>query len=332
MGMRAVIEGRGVGFALAGLQPATGETALRCFDSAAHHRTFSLFRHPLNPEIFKNPKRRHFNMQAAIDYIQSKINGFVPSTGLVLGSGLGFFADDRMKETIVIPYEEIPNFPRSTVEGHKGNFVFGKVDGHNVICMQGRFHYYEGYPMSEVIKPIRIMAKLGVKTLIVTNAAGGINRSFQEGTLMLITDHINFLGTNPLIGPNEDTLGTRFPDMSTAYDPDLREKAEAVAGDIGIALDKGVYLATTGPSYETPAEIRAFETLGADAVGMSTVPECITANHAGLKVCGISCITNKAAGISDKPLSHEEVAETANRVQNQFADLLERLIPAFNVS
>ncbi len=271
-------------------------------------------------------------MQSAIEFIQSKINDFRPSTGLVLGSGLGFFADDRVKETIVIPYGEIPNFPRSTVAGHKGQFVFGQVGGHKVVCMQGRFHYYEGYPMSELIKPIRIMAKLGVKTLIVTNAAGGINRSFDEGTLMLITDHINFLGDNPLIGPNDDSLGTRFPDMSTAYDPELRARAEAVAGELGIAVAKGVYLAATGPSYETPAEIRAFETLGADAVGMSTVPECIAANHAGLKVCGISCITNKAAGISSKPLSHDEVAEVAGRVRNQFADLLEHLIPAFNAS
>ncbi len=271
-------------------------------------------------------------MQVALDYILSKINGFTPATGLVLGSGLGFFADDRMKDPIVIPYEEIPNFPRSTTEGHKGNLVFGTVDGHNVVCMQGRFHFYEGYPMSELIKPIRIMAKLGVKTLIVTNAAGGINRNFIEGTLMLITDHINFLGTNPLFGTNDDSIGCRFPDMSTAYDPELREKAEQVAESLGIAVDKGVYLAATGPSYETPAEIRAFETLGVDAVGMSTVPECIAANHAGIKVCGISCITNKAAGISEKPLSHEEVAETANRVKNEFADLLEHLIPAFNAS
>lgn len=271
-------------------------------------------------------------MQTSIDYIKSKIGDFVPATGLVLGSGLGFFADDRISVHTIVPYEEIPDFPQSTVEGHKGNFVFGSVGEHQVVCMQGRFHFYEGYPMSEVIKPIRVMVRLGMKKMIVTNAAGGINRDFDEGTLMLITDHINFIGTNPLIGGNDDSFGTRFPDMSTAYNPDMRASALEVAEKLGIKLEQGVYLAASGPSYETPAEIRAFETLGADAVGMSTVPECITANHAGVQVCGISCITNKAAGISDTPLSHEEVARTANRVRNQFADLLENLIPAVNRS
>ena len=196
-------------------------------------------------------------MQRHAQYIRGKIGQFMPKTGLILGSGLGFFADDRMEKTFEIPYDEIPDFPRSTVEGHKGMFVFGAVGDQSVICMQGRFHFYEGYSMREVTLPIRVMAELGVETLVVTNAAGGIDRSFEEGTLMLITDHINMLGTNPLIGPNDDAVGLRFPDMSHAYAPELRTRALAVAKAIGLDLKQGVYLATTGPSFETPAEIRA---------------------------------------------------------------------------
>jgi purine-nucleoside phosphorylase len=269
-------------------------------------------------------------MLAATEYVKTEIGDFQPTIGIVLGSGLGFFADERVRKHVNVPYKYIPEFPRSTVQGHKGNLVFGHVGSHAVACMQGRFHYYEGYAMSEVVKPIRVMAELGVKRLIITNAAGGINENFQEGTLMLITDHINLMGSNPLMGANDDSVGVRFPDMTAAYDEKFRAGAASVADALNIKVDKGVYLATTGPSFETPAEIRAFKALGADAVGMSTVPEVIAARHAGLRVCGISCITNKAAGLSGKLLSHDDVEATASRIKGQFADLLEYLVPAVN--
>ena len=262
------------------------------------------------------------------EYLKSAIGDFSPEIGLVLGSGLGFFADERLQPYKTILYDDIPGFHKSTVEGHKGCLVFGEVGDRRVVCMQGRFHFYEGHPMSKVVTPIRVMAELGVGVLIVTNAAGGINPDFPPGTLMLITDHINHLGTNPLMGDNYDELGPRFPDMSTAYDADLREIAKEIGKALAIDIRQGVYLATTGPSYETPAEIRAFRTLGADAVGMSTVPEAIVANHAGIRVCGISCITNPAAGLSKQPLSHDDVTETANRVRGEFADLVEELVKA----
>lgn len=265
-------------------------------------------------------------MLEATSFIKEKLKAEQWQNGIILGSGLGKFAQERLVEQLSIPYEDIPGFPRSTVEGHEGNFVFGKIGATRVLCMSGRFHFYEGYPMEQLILPIRVMAELGVKTLIVTNAAGGINPDFEAGTLMLITDHINFMGTNPLIGPNYKSLGTRFPDMSQAYDPGLIARAEFVARAHNIELRKGVYLATSGPSYETPAEIKAFRALGADAVGMSTVPEVIAARHAGIKVLGISCITNKAAGLSETPLSHREVTETANRVKEKFGLLLEKFI------
>ena len=265
-------------------------------------------------------------MLEATSFIKEKIKGEQAQYGIILGSGLGKFAQERLGEQLRIPYEDIPGFPRSTVEGHEGSFVFGKIGAIRVICMAGRFHFYEGYTMEQLILPVRVMAELGVKTLIVTNAAGGINPDFEAGTLMLITDHINFMGSNPLIGPNYKSLGTRFPDMYQAYDPGLIALAEAVARSNNIELRKGVYLATSGPSYETPAEIKAFRALGADAVGMSTVPEVIAARHAGMKVLGISCITNKAAGLSETPLSHREVTETANRVKEQFGRLIERFI------
>ena len=265
-------------------------------------------------------------MQAALEYLRTTLNDFQPEAGIILGSGLGFFADEAIENPQAIPYEEIPEFPRSTVEGHKGQFVYGTLNGKSVLCMQGRFHFYEGYSMDQVVMPVRIMAKLGVKQLFVTNAAGGINTTFKPGTLMALSDHINALGTNPLIGPNHDDLGTRFPDMSTVYSPRLRSIAAESATDLPIHFAEGVYLATTGPCYETPAEIGVFRVLGADAVGMSTVPEATVANHAGLEICGISCITNLAAGMSDQPLSHEEVKETADRVKKSFATLLSRII------
>lgn len=253
--------------------------------------------------------------------IPAALAEFAPEVGLILGSGLGFFADDRIKVVGRVPYGEIDGFPVSTVPGHTGQFVYGNLKGKRVICMQGRFHFYEGYTMQQLTIPIRLMAKIGVKTLFVTNAAGGINRDYKPGDFMLLSDHINFLGTNPLIG-DTTTEGVRFPDMSQVYDQPLRTLIQAQAQKNGLDLKEGVYLATTGPSFETPAEIRAFSALGADAVGMSTVPEAIVARKLGLRVIGISCITNEAAGISSIPLTHEEVSETAERVRPQFADLL----------
>ena len=254
--------------------------------------------------------------------IPEKLANFNPEIGLILGSGLSFFADDRIKLIGRLPYNEIEGFPTSTAPGHVGQFIYGILGGKRVICMQGRFHFYEGYRMEELTLPIRLMNSLGVKTLFVTNAAGGIHREYKPGDFMLISDHINFLGTNPLIGWKTDE-GVYFPDMSEVYDEALRTKIRNWAKVNKIDLKEGVYLATTGPSYETPAEIRAFTSFGADAVGMSTVPEAIVARKLGMRVLGISCITNAAAGICENELSHEEVSKTANRVSSQFADLLE---------
>ena len=248
-----------------------------------------------------------------------------PKVGLVLGSGLGTLADE-LEDAVIIPYDQLDYFPVSTVEGHKGRLVLGYLEGTCVIAMQGRFHYYEGYTMEEVTLPIRVMKALGVKTLLVTNAAGGINPSFNPGDLMLITDHINQQGTNPLIGPNDAELGVRFPDMSQAYYPSLRELAQRVAAEQGISLREGVYVGVTGPSYETPAEIRMFQIMGADAVGMSTVPEVIVARHGEMRVLGISCISNMAAGILPEPLSHEEVVATADRVKEAFSRLVKGIV------
>ncbi|MEO0511108.1 MAG: purine-nucleoside phosphorylase [Verrucomicrobiota bacterium] len=247
---------------------------------------------------------------------------FKPELGLILGSGLGFFADDRIDAVGRVPYDTIAGFPVSTVPGHAGQFVYGELNGKRVICMQGRFHYYEGYMMKELTMPVRLMKEIGVHTLLVTNAAGGINPDFAPGDFMMLSDHINFLGTNPLIGTTAED-GVRFPDMSAVYDGELRDKVRSWAGETGQTLREGVYLATTGPSFETPAEIGMFTAIGADAVGMSTVPEAIVARQLGLRVLGFSCITNLAAGISENPLSHEEVSETADKVRPQFADLLE---------
>lgn len=244
------------------------------------------------------------------------------SAMLILGSGLGMFAD-QLPNPVVVPYREIPYFPESNVEGHAGNLVFSEVSpGFSVACMQGRFHYYEGHGIQDVVYPVRTLRQLGAGTLIITNAAGGINPSFQPGDLMLIEDHLNMMGANPLIGKNEAALGPRFPDMSEAYSLTLRNKAEAMAQCQGTRLVKGVYCALSGPTYETPAEIRMLKTLGADAVGMSTVPEVIVANHMGMSVLGISCITNLAAGISEKKLSHAEVMETGEQVKPKFMALL----------
>lgn len=259
-------------------------------------------------------------MHDTIQFLKSKIK-VIPQVGLVLGSGLGILAEE-IRKSIIIPYEDIPAFPKSTVEGHQGQLVIGELNKVPVLTMQGRFHYYEGYKMDKVTFPIRVMQSLGIKKLIVTNAAGGINLSFQSGTLMLITDHINLMGTNPLIGQNLEDFGPRFPDMTEAYSLRLRTIATNVAQELNIKLREGVYAAVTGPSYETPAEIKFLRTIGADAVGMSTVPEVIVANHGGMEVLGISCITNMAAGVSGQKLSHTEVVETANRVRENFRLLL----------
>ena len=256
-----------------------------------------------------------------IPTLPEPLASFNPEIGLILGSGLGFFADDRIEVVGRLPYGEIEGFPVSTVEGHAGQFVYGTIGGKRVICMQGRFHFYEGYSMAELTSPIRLMHSLGVRTLYVTNAAGGIHPDYVPGDFMLLRDHINALGTNPLIGW-QGSEGVRFPDMSEVYDGKLRAGLRAWAEEQGVALKEGVYLAATGPSYETPSEVRAFATLGADAVGMSTVPEAIVARKLAMRVLAISCITNAAAGISKTPLSHEEVTETADRVRPQFADLL----------
>ncbi|PXA03048.1 purine-nucleoside phosphorylase [Coraliomargarita sinensis] len=253
--------------------------------------------------------------------VPEDILAFQPEVGLVLGSGLGFFADDRIEVEGRLPYAGIEGFPVSTVPGHAGQFVYGRLNGKRVLCMQGRFHYYEGYSMEQVTLPVRLMHQVGIKNLVLTNAAGGIDPDLNPGDFMLLRDHINFLGTNPLIGDRSED-GPRFPDMSAVYDPGLRTKLKDWAAGQSVDLKEGVYLATTGPSFETPAEIRAFATLGADAVGMSTVPEAIVARKLGLRVLGISCITNAAAGISQGPLTHEEVSVTAEQVRPQFADLL----------
>lgn len=248
-----------------------------------------------------------------------------PTIGLILGSGLGVLADE-IRDAVNIPYEEIPHFPVSTVEGHQGQLVIGQLNGKNVVAMQGRFHFYEGYSLEQVTFPIRVMKAMGVQTLIITNASGGINMDYEPGDLMIIKDHLNLTGRNPLIGPNQDAFGVRFPDMSTAYDPEYQELAHKVARENGIDVQEGVYVGLTGPTYETPAEIRMLRILGADAVGMSTVPEVIVACHGGIRVLGISCISNMAAGILPQPLSHSEVMETAEKVKTTFLRLMRGII------
>ncbi|MGL5245002.1 MAG: purine-nucleoside phosphorylase, partial [Sarcina sp.] len=238
-------------------------------------------------------------IQTAADYIKSK-SKYTPTVGLILGSGLGAIAD-QIESPEFYPYNEIPNFPVSTVEGHAGRLVVGKFQGKEVVAMQGRFHYYEGYNMQEVTCPVRVMKLLGVETIIVTNAAGAVNVDYVPGDLMIISDHINLSGANPLVGKNLSEFGTRFPDMSNAYDKDLRAKVKEIAANLSIEVREGVYTMFSGPTYETPAEIRMARTLGSDAVGMSTVPEVIVANHSGMKVIGVSCMTNMAAGILEQP-------------------------------
>lgn len=263
-------------------------------------------------------------VQAAAEYIASKMK-VKPTIGLVLGSGLGSLAD-QIEEKIVLPYDTIPFFPKSTVVGHAGNLVCGFLEGKPVVALQGRVHFYEGFSMQTVTFSIRVMQMLGVSQLIVTNAAGGVNTTFNPGTLMLINDHINFMGTSPLIGENIAEFGTRFPDMTYAYTPELRAIAKEVAADLAIPIREGVYIGFSGPAYETPAEVKFARIMGGDAVGMSTVPEVIVASHAQMKVIGISCITNMAAGVTKESLDHSEVMEVANRVHEQFVQLVRGII------
>ncbi|MGM9589229.1 MAG: purine-nucleoside phosphorylase [Faecousia sp.] len=248
-----------------------------------------------------------------------------PAVGMVLGSGLGDFAD-TLEDAVRIPFSQIPNFPIPTVPGHVGALVFGKKQGKEVVVLQGRIHFYEGLPQSEITLPIRVLTAIGVKTLILTNAAGGVNTSFSPGDLMLISDHINFSFSNPLIGPNLDDYGPRFPDVSDVYTAELRCAIKEAAASAGIRLQEGVYMMFSGPSYETPAEIRMARVLGADAVGMSTVPEALVAAHCGMRVAGISCITNMAAGVLPQKLSHAEVVETAARVHDVFHSVLDLIL------
>ena len=261
---------------------------------------------------------------AAAEYIR-KIVPTMPTVGMILGSGLGDYAD-LLEDPIRIPFSQVPNFPTPTVPGHNGALVFGRRQGKNVVVLQGRIHYYEGLPMQEITLPVRVLAALGVKQLVLTNACGGINTAFHPGDLMLITDHINFSGANPLIGPNLDAFGPRFPDCSDIYTKTLRDAIKETASAAGISLQEGVYAMYSGPNYETPAEIRMFRILGADVVGMSTVPEALVAAQCGIQVVGISCITNMAAGVLPQKLSHQEVMETAALVHDKFQGLLDLVL------
>jgi purine-nucleoside phosphorylase len=263
-------------------------------------------------------------LEQACSFVKKKI-GDVPEIALVLGSGLGQLAD-ALENPVSIPYKDIPGFPVSTAPGHASRLVCGTLDGIRVLTFKGRFHHYEGYTMEQVSYPIRFLKLLGCKTLVLTNAAGGINRSFTPGDLMLISDHINFTGKNPLIGPNYDAFGPRFPDLSNAYNSNLRALVKDAANELDIPLKEGVYAWMTGPSFETPAEIKMLESMGADAIGMSTVPEVITAVHSGIKVVGISCISNMAAGILDQPITAEEVMEIGQQVSRDFSSLILRFL------
>jgi purine-nucleoside phosphorylase len=261
---------------------------------------------------------------AAADFIRGH-SKTLPAVAVILGSGLGDFAS-RLGSAASFSYQEIPHWPASTVVGHEGRMVIGEVHGRQIAALSGRAHFYEGHDLRTVTFATRVLGALGVKALILTNAAGGVNTGFSPGSLMVIDDHINLMGSNPLIGPNDDRFGPRFPDMTEVYSKRLRGLADAVAGAQGLQIGHGVYAALHGPSYETPAEIRAFRTLGADAVGMSTVPEAIVARHMGVEVLGISCITNPAAGVLPAPLHHDEVMEVARRVSGQFMSLLEGIV------
>ncbi len=271
-----------------------------------------------------NPMSVYDRAKRAAEQISSRTK-MTPSIAVVLGSGLGAFADELADSTSVA-YNEIPGFAQATVEGHAGKMVIGKAGDVPIAAMQGRFHFYEGYSLDDVTFPIRVLKLLGVQTLILTNAAGSLNTEFTPGSLMVISDHINLMGTNPLIGPNDNRFGPRFPDLTSTYDPDLQNLVIEEAKAIDVDMRRGVYAALTGPSYETPAEIHMVRTLGADAVGMSTVPEAIVARHMEMSLIGISCITNLAAGVSNRPIDHSQVMEIGKRVRGQFTELLRRVI------
>lgn len=263
-------------------------------------------------------------MEDTIKFIEGKIGNFKPEIAVILGSGLGELADEYCD--IAIPYTEIPHFIKSTVQGHKGRLVFARIAGKQVVMMQGRNHFYEGHTMQEITYPVKVMKKLGVKTVILTNAAGAVNESFVPSDLMLIKDHINFMGANPLVGPNDPELGERFPDMTEIYKKSLISLAKDCARELNMELKEGVYFANSGPSYETPSEIKMARLLGADAVGMSTVPEAIVANYCGMNVLGISCISNTASVHDGEKLSHAEVIETTNRAKEKFKKLVVKVI------
>ena len=263
-------------------------------------------------------------VQESAQYVESRCKE-KPTIGIILGSGLGSLVD-MMEDKVIIPYKDIPGFPQSHVAGHAGNLVIGRIGAQVIAAMQGRFHYYEGFEMKEVTYPVYVMKLLGIESLIVTNACGGINRSFAPGDLMILTDYINMLGKNSLIGENDERFGVRFPDMSEAYSGELIEKAERTAEKLDIAYKKGVYASFSGPCYETAAEIRAYEALGADAIGMSTVPETIAANYLGMKVFGIACITNMATGIATTKHTHEEVVRIANESSSKLCAWVKQLL------
>jgi len=260
----------------------------------------------------------------SIKFIKSKTN-YEPKVGIILGSGLGSLANE-ITDYVEIDYKDIPNFPVSTVKGHDGKLIFGKIGNTEVMAMKGRIHFYEGYPMKEVTYPIYVMKMFGIEKLILSNAAGGINTSFQDGTLMIIKDHINFFGTNPLIGKNDERFGSRFPDMTEIYSKNFINIAKEKAKNLNIKYSEGVYLGTTGPSYETASEIKAFSLMGGDAVGMSTVPEAIVAKYLGMEILGISCITNMATGIATKPHSHQSVMEIAKKVEKDFCIWIKTIV------
>ncbi|OLD27922.1 MAG: purine-nucleoside phosphorylase [Acidobacteria bacterium 13_1_40CM_3_55_6] len=271
-----------------------------------------------------SPAKLYERAEKAARVIRARTDADVP-VAIVLGSGLGAFADE-LTDSTSIRYDEIPSFARATVEGHAGRLVIGKTNNVTVAAMQGRFHFYEGYSLEEVTFPIRVLKLLGVRTLILTNAAGSLNTEFTPGSLMVITDHINLIGVNPLIGPNDDRFGPRFPDLTSVYARRLQDIVINEANAIGLDMRRGIYAALSGPSYETPAEIHMVRTLGADAVGMSTVPEAIVARHMNMEVIGISCITNLAAGVSNRPVDHSQVIATGERVRAEFTELLRRVV------
>lgn len=263
-------------------------------------------------------------MQETLDFIKSKTGDFSPEIAIILGSGMGHFCDSL--DGVSIKYSEIPNFPVSTVEGHKGELLFCEIEGRKCAIMQGRFHFYEGYLMKEATYPVKIFKKLGIKTLIITNASGALDKKYSVGDIVLIKDHINFIGTNPLIGKNDDSLGVRFPDMSECYSKELRNVAFESAKEIGMDIKEGVYVAVSGPSYETPSEVKMYKMLGGDIIGMSSAPEAIVANYCGIKVLGLSLVTNYAAGVTESRPNHLEVLEIGKRSAEKLTGLVKKIV------